>query len=37
MNVNSELTDLLSYINDNVHFDSKVKQYVVDHWFKNIH
>src|SRR5699024_2977533 len=30
----SELEDLLSYINDNLRFGTKIKQYVIDQWFK---
>lgn len=33
MAMNSEIEELLSYINDNLRFGSKIKQSVIDHWF----
>lgn len=32
--MNNQLNDLLSHINDNLRFGSKIKQNIVDHWFK---
>ncbi|TWT25303.1 RNA polymerase sigma factor RpoD/SigA [Planomicrobium sp. CPCC 101110] len=32
--MNNQLNDLLSYINDNLRFGSKIKQDIVDQWFK---